>query len=459
MTPAGAAGVAPARVPLPASRGAGASGRGDSAAAFADALAKHTGPASRGPRPAAPRDTAPQRHDDHVHPAAPKAPKGSQATGRPVGDDAVNSTPADTATDQAPATPEASDPEMPNLQAPDPEMPNLQAPDPGEPSLEGPSLEGPGLEGPSPEAPTPQVPGVAEPTAGDGPAVPTQTARAAQVGRTTAPAATSPAVGDGAPAAGPAATPDPSPAAPTGATSPVAPTGTGALTAASAAQDVPAATDDPRAPAVTEAPAATPTAQPATAGGPDGSPLSVQSGGSAGTAAAASTSPASTATGAPITAAPRTLDAPAPVPAAAPAGPAPLPAQLTPRLAALRAMGEGTHRITMRVQPESIGSVRVVAEVTASGTRIELHGGTEAAREALRVALPDLKRDLLVHGMLAELDLGTPGGRDGHGRPDAPESFSSSRTRREDAEIARKAAEITTATRSSVGRGRVDVMT
>ena len=111
---------------------------------------------------------------------------------------------------------------MPNLQAPDPEMPNLQAPDPGEPSLEGPSLEGPGLEGPSPEAPTPQVPGVAEPTAGDGPAVPTQTARAAQVGRTTAPAATSPAVGDGAPAAGPAATPDPSPAAPTGATSPVA---------------------------------------------------------------------------------------------------------------------------------------------------------------------------------------------------------------------------------------------
>ena len=79
----------------------------------------------------------------------------------------------------------------------------------------------------------------------------------------------------------------------------------------------------------------------------------------------------------------------------------------------------------MRVQPEEIGSVRVVAEITSDRVRIELHGGTEQAREALRAALPDLRRDLLgtdPPGTRAELDLGSAGrqaGRD-RDRPTTP---------------------------------------
>ncbi len=100
----------------------------------------------------------------------------------------------------------------------------------------------------------------------------------------------------------------------------------------------------------------------------------------------------------------------------------PLATQLAPRVSSLRALGEGVHRLVMRVQPEEIGSVRVVAEITSDRVRIELHGGTEQAREALRAALPDLRRDLLgtdPPGTRAELDLGSAGrqpGRD-RGRP------------------------------------------
>ncbi len=98
---------------------------------------------------------------------------------------------------------------------------------------------------------------------------------------------------------------------------------------------------------------------------------------------------------------------------------APLATQLAPRVGSLRALGEGVHRLVMRVQPEEIGSVRVVAEITSDRVRIELHGGTEQAREALRAALPDLRRDLLgtdPPGTRAELDLGSAGRQAGRDR-------------------------------------------
>ncbi|HEY3339965.1 MAG TPA: hypothetical protein VGK18_15810, partial [Propionicimonas sp.] len=64
------------------------------------------------------------------------------------------------------------------------------------------------------------------------------------------------------------------------------------------------------------------------------------------------------------------------------------------------------------------GPVRVVAHIGAGGVRIELLGATDQAREALRAALPDLRRDLVAAGLPAELDLGsgTGSGR-GHGTP------------------------------------------
>jgi flagellar hook-length control protein FliK len=115
---------------------------------------------------------------------------------------------------------------------------------------------------------------------------------------------------------------------------------------------------------------------------------------------------------APVASAP-TVSTPAPsapaphAPASAPTlpDPAAVATQLTARLGALRTAPAGDHVLTVRVDPDSIGPVRVVAHIGADGVRIELAGGTDAARDALRTALPDLRRDLAGLGMSADLDL------------------------------------------------------
>jgi flagellar hook-length control protein FliK len=97
---------------------------------------------------------------------------------------------------------------------------------------------------------------------------------------------------------------------------------------------------------------------------------------------------------------------------AAPQAPAdvPLAEQLSGRLTSLRSAGPGQHVLTLRVDPESIGPVRVVAHIGAEGVRIELFGATDQAREALRQAMPDLRRDLVAAGLPGGLDLGTGSG-------------------------------------------------
>ncbi|WP_210766408.1 flagellar hook-length control protein FliK, partial [Cellulomonas algicola] len=85
-------------------------------------------------------------------------------------------------------------------------------------------------------------------------------------------------------------------------------------------------------------------------------------------------------------------------PNAAPTGPTPAPApfaeQLGARLTALGGLAHGRHVLTVPVDPEHLGPVRVVAHIAADQVRVELVGGTEASREALRGALADLRRDL-----------------------------------------------------------------
>jgi flagellar hook-length control protein FliK len=111
--------------------------------------------------------------------------------------------------------------------------------------------------------------------------------------------------------------------------------------------------------------------------------------------------------------------APAPsAPAAAPAAPAPAatpaPAmQLAERIAPLGKGPDGVHRLTIHLNPEHLGPISVTAEVRGGDIHLHLAGATDAGREALRAALPDLKKELLGSGLgSCSMDLAhdAPGG-------------------------------------------------
>ncbi|QOD05757.1 flagellar hook-length control protein FliK [Pseudarthrobacter sp. BIM B-2242] len=114
---------------------------------------------------------------------------------------------------------------------------------------------------------------------------------------------------------------------------------------------------------------------------------------------------------------------PAQVPSAAPATTdLPVPrgytAQLARPLFTIAAAGPGQHTITVEVNPQNLGPVTVQAHSGADGIRIEMFAATSDGRDALRQALPELKKDLAGAGINASLDLsssgqGTPqGGQD-----------------------------------------------
>lgn len=76
--------------------------------------------------------------------------------------------------------------------------------------------------------------------------------------------------------------------------------------------------------------------------------------------------------------------------------------QLTQPLFTLAAAGAGTHTMTMRVSPESLGSVTVQASIGPDGVRIELFAGN-TARAALANILPELRQGLSAAGFSATL--------------------------------------------------------
>jgi flagellar hook-length control protein FliK len=105
-------------------------------------------------------------------------------------------------------------------------------------------------------------------------------------------------------------------------------------------------------------------------------------------------------------------------------------AQLVARIAPLREGPDGIHRLTIQLNPEELGPISVVAELRNGDIAVRLAGTTEAGREALAAALPDMKRDLQEAGYgSCSLDLRDRPDSDGHqqrwtGRPtpaDAPE--------------------------------------
>jgi flagellar hook-length control protein FliK len=77
----------------------------------------------------------------------------------------------------------------------------------------------------------------------------------------------------------------------------------------------------------------------------------------------------------------------------------PLAAQIAKPILTLQGSGAGTHILTIKVAPDSLGPVTVRAHLGGDGIRIELIAPTDQGRDAINAILPDLKRDLAQGGM------------------------------------------------------------
>ncbi len=93
---------------------------------------------------------------------------------------------------------------------------------------------------------------------------------------------------------------------------------------------------------------------------------------------------------APVGATPTTTDTP---PAAVLARS--VAAQLAPEVMSIAQRPTGSHQLTMTISPDSVGPVTLRAHIGKDGdVQIELRGATDAGRDALRVIVADLRRDL-----------------------------------------------------------------
>ncbi|MBB5967308.1 flagellar hook-length control protein FliK [Planomonospora venezuelensis] len=103
----------------------------------------------------------------------------------------------------------------------------------------------------------------------------------------------------------------------------------------------------------------------------------------------------------------------------APQQPAPPASQVAVHVLPLRLDPDGIQRLTVHLHPADLGPVSVVAELRNGAVHLQLAGTSDAAFEALRSALPDLKQELEDGGFSsATLDLQreAPGGQPGQDR-------------------------------------------
>ena len=75
----------------------------------------------------------------------------------------------------------------------------------------------------------------------------------------------------------------------------------------------------------------------------------------------------------------------------------PAVAQVVPEVTRLVSRGNGVHRLTMLLQPEALGEVRVTLTVRDGAVQVHLTGGEDAAR-ALAEGAPELRRVLELAG-------------------------------------------------------------
>ncbi|WP_030177113.1 flagellar hook-length control protein FliK [Spirillospora albida] len=106
-------------------------------------------------------------------------------------------------------------------------------------------------------------------------------------------------------------------------------------------------------------------------------------------------------------------DAPAPA-----SRPAPPPAtQVAMQILPLREGPDGVHRLTVHLNPVDLGPVSVVAEVRDGTVHLQLSGMEDGAHDALRAALPELRKELEDGGFSSctlDLTREAPHGRQEH---------------------------------------------
>ncbi|WP_241795422.1 flagellar hook-length control protein FliK, partial [Microbacterium sp. C5A9] len=99
---------------------------------------------------------------------------------------------------------------------------------------------------------------------------------------------------------------------------------------------------------------------------------------------------------------------PTAVPTSTPDAPRTVAAQVAPAVLSIAQRPAGTHHLTMTVNPDSLGPVTVRAHIGQGGeVQVELVGGTDAGRDALRSIVADLRRDLAAVAPHATLSVST----------------------------------------------------
>lgn len=99
----------------------------------------------------------------------------------------------------------------------------------------------------------------------------------------------------------------------------------------------------------------------------------------------------------------------------------PLNRQLLGPIASLATGPHGDRTLSINIAPDALGPVAVKAHLGPEGLRVELTAPTEAGRDALRVMLPELRRDLAATGT-GTVSIGTAtenGSSSGGGNPDS----------------------------------------
>lgn len=132
-------------------------------------------------------------------------------------------------------------------------------------------------------------------------------------------------------------------------------------------------------------------------------------------ASAATSSPASAPASAPSPAGPPPLPTPPPTPAQ----------QVVTVLAPLRSSPDGTHELTIGLEPEDLGTVKATVTVSAGQVVVQLGADNDQARDALRQALPLLRNELGGDGSSATVLLSGDGRQGRQAFPHAPSSTGS----------------------------------